>query len=94
MQRGKNMIIPIEKARQILGDESKSYNDQQIEEALNVLTVLADLAIDDFIGKHKLRKEVHDESEADRIAKILNTSLVQVRKRRKKQKNKNGFKST
>ena len=43
------MIIPIEKARQILGDESKSYNDQQIEEALNVLTVLADLAIDDFI---------------------------------------------
>ncbi len=87
------MIIPIEKARQILGEESKSYNDQEIEEALNVLTVLADLAIDDFIAKRNVRKEVSDESEAERISKILNSSLVQVRKRRKKQKNKNGIKA-
>ena len=88
------MIIPIEKARQILGKESKSYNDQQIEEVLNVLTVLADLAIDDYIAKHNLRKEVSDESEADRITKILNTNLVQVRKRRTKQTNKNRFKAS
>ena len=88
------MIIPIEKARQILGKESKNYDDQQIEETLNVLTVLADIAIDDFIAKRNVRKEVHDESEADRIAKILNTNLVQVRKRRTKQTNKNRFKAS
>jgi hypothetical protein len=87
------MIIPIEKARQILGEESKNYDDQQIEEVLNVLTVLADLAIDDFIAKHNLRKEAHHDSEPERISKILNSSLVQVRKRRKKQKNKNGIKA-
>ena len=88
------MIIPIEKARQILGDKEKNYNDQEIEEAINVLTVLADIAIDDFIAKRNFRKEVHDESEADRITKILNTNLVQVRKRRKKQTNKNRFKAS
>jgi hypothetical protein len=43
--------MTIEKARKILGKKAENYTDEQIQEILNTLTVLADIAIDQAVAK-------------------------------------------
>lgn len=52
------MIISIGEARQLMGKAaSKKYTDSQIEELVNVLSVIANLAIDSYIDMKRKRKE-------------------------------------
>lgn len=50
------MIISIEKARKIMGPANKNYTDTELEEIINILVVLSDIAIDSYIEKQKKLK--------------------------------------
>jgi hypothetical protein len=52
------MIVSVQEARNILGSKGEDYSDDQIEEVLNLFVALSDLAIDSYLEKKKLRKEV------------------------------------
>ncbi len=45
------MVITIEEARKLLGKASSKYSDQQVEEMINTLSLLSDLAIDSWLAK-------------------------------------------
>lgn len=52
------MIISVEEARQLIGKAaSKKYADSQIEELVNVLSAIANLAIDSYIEMKRERAE-------------------------------------
>lgn len=50
------MIISVARTRKIMGKKAERYTDQQLEEVVNKLAVLADLAIDSYLIKYKQRK--------------------------------------
>lgn len=51
------MIISIKEAREIMGKEaSRRYTDSDIEELINVLSVMANLAIDSYIEIKRKKK--------------------------------------
>lgn len=45
------MLITIEEARKLIGEGHTKYSDEQIEEIINTLYVISDLAIDSWISK-------------------------------------------
>lgn len=49
--------MTIEEARKILGKDSSKYRDDEVEEVLGTLTVLADIAIDQWIALSPEEKE-------------------------------------
>lgn len=51
------MIISLSRTRKIMGKKADKYSNKQLEDAINVLTILADLAIDNFIAKKKLTQK-------------------------------------
>ncbi len=51
------MILPISKTRKIMGKKANKYSDKELEEVVNVLTILADLAIDSYLAKQKIKKQ-------------------------------------
>ncbi len=50
------MILSVEETRKIMGPANKKYSDAQIEELINVLSAIANLAIDSYIEKKRLKK--------------------------------------
>lgn len=52
------MALSIEQCRKLLGDTGKKLTDEQIIELKNAAMVLADLAIDDYIAKRQMKKEM------------------------------------
>lgn len=64
------MIVSVAEVRRDLGKESKKYTDSEVEGAIGVATVFADLMIDFFIN----RKEVNDGSNQECIEKLLRES--------------------
>lgn len=60
------MTIPLYKIRKIMGKGAEKYTDSQLEEVVNALTVLADLAIDSYLGRQEARKERLKVHETDR----------------------------
>lgn len=51
------MTISAQQARKIMGKKADKYTDEQLEEVINIFTVLSDIIIDDYIAKRKLRKK-------------------------------------
>ncbi len=52
------MALSIKQCRVLLGDTGKRLTDEQIIELKNVAVVLADLAIDGYIAKRQMEKEM------------------------------------
>lgn len=50
------MIISIKEVRKIMGTANKNYTDAELEEIINILIVLSDIAIDSYIEKQKKLK--------------------------------------
>lgn len=51
------MVISITEVRKIMGVANKKYTDKQLEEVINLFTLMADLAIDSFIAKSKKKEK-------------------------------------
>ena len=47
------MMFSVEETRKIMGEANKKYNDVELEEIINILTVLADIALDSVLAKRK-----------------------------------------
>lgn len=47
------MIISIEETRKIMGLAEKKYTDVELEEIINTLIVLSDIALDSILAKRK-----------------------------------------
>lgn len=45
------MVITIKEARELMGKNADKYTDEQVEEMVNTLSVLSDLAIDSWLAK-------------------------------------------
>lgn len=52
------MALTMEQYRKLLGSTGKRLTDQQIIELKNAAVVLADLAIDDYIAKRQMKREM------------------------------------
>lgn len=52
------MAISMEQCRKLLGKSGQKLKDEQITGLKNVAVVLADLAIDDYLTKRKMKKEM------------------------------------
>jgi hypothetical protein len=53
------MILSVAEARTIMGETvSKKYSDPEVEELVNVLSAIANFAIDSYIEMKRKRKEV------------------------------------
>lgn len=52
------MALTMEQCRKLLGITGKRLTDQQVIELKNAAIVLADLAIDDYIAKRQMKKEM------------------------------------
>ena len=49
-------IIKISEARKLMGKTNKKYSDEQIEEVINIFTVLSDMAIDSYLEKRRQKR--------------------------------------
>lgn len=56
------MVISVEKTRKIMGPANKKYSNAQIEELINVLSAIANFAIDSYIEEKRKRKEKANET--------------------------------
>lgn len=52
------MALTMEQCRKLLGSTGKGLTDQQVTELKNAAIVLADLAIDDYIAKRQMKREM------------------------------------
>lgn len=55
------MPVTIAEARKIMGKDAQEYSDTQLEEVINLLTVLADMAIDSFVAKKKQKAVIPEQ---------------------------------
>lgn len=46
-------ILSIEEARQLIGKTQAKYTDSQLEDVINIFTVLSDFVIDTYLEKRK-----------------------------------------
>jgi hypothetical protein len=53
------VVLSVGQARKKLGTASGKYSDKQLEEVIRIFSVIADLAIDSFVEKQRLREEVN-----------------------------------
>lgn len=52
------MILTIKEARDLLGKKGSKYSDSELEEIINLFSLLADLIIDQYLKQREMDKEV------------------------------------
>ena len=66
------MIISIDRARKLMNPKAnKKYSDEQVEEVINVFTILSDIIIDSFVAKRKIEREVKIQHRKDKDEKTI-----------------------